>query len=157
MTHKELALYWKFTEIKEWCQLKFKVPVICGGISFGDKRIKCLQALAWWVTDFTLWEKYIDLNNFKNIALYDTIYDSWINCEGTRDGKGGLIKRKEFLHEKWNQCEDIIYKKIYNHGKTVVVCPYNMSSEKVHQVLSTEKTGMCISSTNIFSANMFTI
>ena len=34
----------------------------------------------------------------------------------------------------------------FHHGKIVLVCPYHMSSEKVHQLPKTEKTGMCRSS-----------
>ena len=34
---------------------------------------------------------------------------SWIDFEDTRDGKGELIKPREFSHEKWTQWEDSIY------------------------------------------------
>ena len=39
---QESVLYWKFTDINEWCQLKSNIPAICGGLSYGDRRIKCL-------------------------------------------------------------------------------------------------------------------
>ena len=48
---QESVLYWKFTDIKEWCQIKANIPAICSGVYYGDRKIKCLQALAWWVTD----------------------------------------------------------------------------------------------------------
>ena len=48
---QESVLYWKFTDIKEWCQLKSKIPEIQGGVYDGDRNIKYLQALDWWVTD----------------------------------------------------------------------------------------------------------
>ena len=47
-------LYWKFTDIRDWCQLKAKLPVSCGGLYSGDRKIKCLQSLACWMTDLTL-------------------------------------------------------------------------------------------------------
>ena len=47
--------------------------MICGGISFVDRKINCLQALAWWVTDLTLWGKNIDLNNFKSDVLSENL------------------------------------------------------------------------------------
>ena len=51
---QESALYWKLTDIKEWCQLKSKILVISGGVSYGDRNMKLLQELALWVTYLTL-------------------------------------------------------------------------------------------------------
>ena len=36
---QESFLYWKFTDIKEWCQLKANIPEIHGGVSYGDRKI----------------------------------------------------------------------------------------------------------------------
>ena len=91
---QESVLYWKFIDIKEWCQLKSKIPAIRGGLSYGYTKIKCLQALAWWVTDLTLRGKIIDINNFKTDILDDTIEDYRIDFEDTRYGKGELSKPK---------------------------------------------------------------
>ena len=105
---QESVLYQKFTDIKEWCQLKSKIPASRGGVSYGDRNIDCLQALAWWATDLTLRSKIIDINNFKTDIFDDAIEDSRLDFEDTRYGKGGLINPKEFLHENWDQQEDII-------------------------------------------------
>ena len=51
---QESVLYWKFTYIKEWCQIKYNIPASRGGVYYGDRKIKRLQALAWWVIDLTL-------------------------------------------------------------------------------------------------------
>ena len=67
------VLYWKFTDIKEWFQLKAKIPAIRGGVSYGYRKIKCLQALTWRVKDLTLVGKIIDINNFKTDILDDVI------------------------------------------------------------------------------------
>ena len=105
----ESILYWGITDIKEWYQLKSKIPVRRGGVSYGDRKIKCLQSLAWWVADLTLRGKIINLKNFKTDILADEIEDSRIDFEDKRDGKGELRKTKEFSHEKWTQWEDNIY------------------------------------------------
>ena len=70
---QESVLYLKFTDIKEWCQLKTKITESRGGISYGDRKIKSLQSLACWVTYLTLQGKIIDLNNFKPYILADSI------------------------------------------------------------------------------------
>ena len=67
------VLYWKFTDIKEWCQLKSKIPSSRSGVSYGDRKIKCLQSLAWLVTYLTLPSKIINLNNFKTDIIDDAI------------------------------------------------------------------------------------
>ena len=56
---QESVIYWKFTDIKYWCQLKAKIPASRGRVSYGDRKIKCLQSLAWWVADLTLWVKLL--------------------------------------------------------------------------------------------------
>ena len=40
------VIYWKFTDIKEWCVLKANIPASHSGVSYGDRKIKRLQALA---------------------------------------------------------------------------------------------------------------
>ena len=91
---QESIIYWKFTDVKEWCQMKFKIPASLNGVSYGDRKINCLQALACWVTDLTLRGKIIDLNNFKADILADAIEESQLYLEDTIDGKVGLIKPK---------------------------------------------------------------
>ena len=85
---QESVIYWKFTDIKEWFHPKSKIPASCGGVSYGYRKIKCLRSMAWWVTDFTLRGKIIDLNNLKTDILDDSIQESWLDFEDKRDGKG---------------------------------------------------------------------
>ena len=96
MIAKSQVIYWKSTDINEWCQLKAKIPAIRGGVPYGDRKISCLQALAWWVTYLTLRGKIIDPNNFKTDILADAIEKSGIDFEVTRDEKGDLSHPKEF-------------------------------------------------------------
>ena len=70
---QDAVLCWKYRDIKEWFQLKAMIPVICGGIFSGDRKIKCLQELAWWLTDLMLWGKDISLNDFKSDVLSGAI------------------------------------------------------------------------------------
>ena len=74
--------------------MKVKIPVIRGSISFEYRKIKCLQALDWWVTNLTLQGKNIDLNNFKSDFLSNMIEDSQLNFEDTRDGNRDLSNSK---------------------------------------------------------------
>ena len=67
-----------------------------GGISFGDRKVKCLYELALWLPKLTLRGKNIDLNHFKADVLYDAIVESRLDFEDTRNGKGGIGNPKEF-------------------------------------------------------------
>ena len=91
-----LVLYWKFTDIKDWYQLKSMIPANSGGIYDGDRKIKGLQALDCWVTNLTLQCKIIDLNRFKTETLAYAIEESWLDFEDTRYGKGELSNPKDF-------------------------------------------------------------
>ena len=37
---QESVLYCKFTDIKEWCQLKSKIPASHNGVYYGGRKIK---------------------------------------------------------------------------------------------------------------------
>ena len=102
---QESVLYRKFTDIKEWCQLKANIPASRGGVYYGDRKIKLPQSLAWWVTYLTLQGKIIDLHNFKTGIIAYAIEESRIDFEDTRDEKRELSNPKEFSHEKWTQWE----------------------------------------------------
>ena len=58
-----------------------------GDVSYEDRKIKCLQELACWVTDLTLWGN-INLNNFKTDILAVTIegYRNYFEDKGDRKG-----------------------------------------------------------------------
>ena len=53
------VLNWKFTDIKEWCQLKSKIPASRGGVYYGDSKINFLRALSLWVIYLTLQGKIV--------------------------------------------------------------------------------------------------
>ena len=57
----------------------------------------------------TLQDKIIDLNNFNNDIIDDSIKWFRLDFEDTRDVKGELRYPKEFSYEKWNQWEYTIY------------------------------------------------
>ena len=91
---QELVLYCKFTDVKEWCQLKSKILAICSGVYYGDRKIKCLQALDWWVSYLTLRGKIIDLNKFKTDIISDAIGEYQLDFEDIRYGNGDLSNPK---------------------------------------------------------------
>ena len=47
-------IHCNYSDICEWCTTNSKLTTTRGGYSYGDRKIKCLQALAWWATNLTL-------------------------------------------------------------------------------------------------------
>ena len=105
---QESVLYWEFTDIKEWCQLKSRILASHGGLFYGYRNIKCLQALAWLVAYWTLRDKFTNMNNFKTDIIADAVEESRIDFGDTKDRKGDLNNPNEFSHIKWTQWEDSI-------------------------------------------------
>ena len=64
--------------------MKVKSRIIRGCLYVRDRNIKCLQALAWWVTDLILQRKYIESNNFNGDSAID---ESKLNYKDNRDTK----------------------------------------------------------------------
>ena len=62
-------MYWNFSDIREWCELKFNISISRGGLPIGDIKIKCLQVLDWWETDLNIRVKDIDLDNLNGDIL----------------------------------------------------------------------------------------
>ena len=80
----DISLYWNFSDIRDWCQLKAMIAVGRGGLSFGERKIKCIQALDWWIIYLTLQGKPIERNNFKSDILSDAIEESQLDYGYTR-------------------------------------------------------------------------
>ena len=139
---QESVLYWKFIDINEWWHLRYKIHVIYGGISFRDRKIKCLQALAWWLMNLTLLGKNNDLNRFKSDVLFDKVEDSQLKFEKPEMVMGSWLRPNIFhMINGLNWDKEFTTASCYR--KKVVVWPYHMSSEEIHEVLMTEITGMC--------------
>ena len=75
-------IHWKYDNIREWCTTKSKLTTTRGGDSYGDRKIKCLQALSWWATDLTLRGKQIFLAEFDATMMIYCIDEEKLDYEG---------------------------------------------------------------------------
>ena len=41
-------VHWNYKSIRSWCEAKSKLILNCGRCAYGDCKIKCVQALAYW-------------------------------------------------------------------------------------------------------------
>ena len=79
---------------------KENITVIRGGLSFGDRKIKCPQSPVWWVTYLMLRDKYIELKHFNGDIMSDTIEESRLDYKDTKYRKAELYNSKIFPHDK---------------------------------------------------------
>ena len=101
-------MHWKYDDIRDWCTTKSKLTTTRGGAYYGDQKIKCLQALAWWATNLTLRGKHIFLANFDATIVADFIDEDKLGYEGGE--KDPDIKKPDKLsHSKWVYCEEMVY------------------------------------------------
>ena len=92
-------IHWKYDNIREWCTTKSKLKTTRGGYSYGDLKIKCLQALVRWANNLTLRGKQIVLADFDTTMMAYYIYEANLNY---KDGKKepDIDKPDKFSHSK---------------------------------------------------------
>ena len=118
------ALYnWKFNDIREWCELKSKISAARGGASYGDRKIKCLQAMAWWITDREL--RGIPFNivlDFSIVELQDAIEEARLEYEESKR-ESAVELPKTFTVADWVTWEESVYNYFTSHKNNMNV-PY---------------------------------
>ena len=77
-------IHWKYDKIRKFCTTNSNLTTIRRENSYGDQKIKCLQALAWWVTNLTLRGQHIFLADFDAFIMEDYIDEAKLDYE---DGK----------------------------------------------------------------------
>jgi len=82
------------------------LPANRGGQQFGDRRIKQLQALAWFLTDRALRGLDFNLNLYKQEAVQYISYAE-IDAESSKDE--AAEKSAKFKYAQWARWEESVY------------------------------------------------
>ena len=99
---------WMYEDIRDWCTAKSKLTTTRGGASYGDQKIKFLQALAHWATNFILRCKQIVLDDFYTTIMADFIDEAKLDYEyGKMDPDTG--KPDKFSHSKWVAQQEMVH------------------------------------------------
>ena len=102
-------VHWNYKSIRSWCEGKSKLAVNRGGCTYGDRKIKCIQALAYWCTNAHLRGEPLDIANvFDDDALDEAIIESELDYDDSKKD-AVLDKPGKFSHEKWQEWEESIY------------------------------------------------
>ena len=101
-------VHWNYKSIRSWCEGKSKLALNRGGCTYGDRKIKCVQALAYWCTNAHLQGKPLDIaNDFDDDALDEAIIESELDYDDSKKD-AVLDKPGKFSHEKWQEWEESI-------------------------------------------------
>jgi len=98
---------WEYKDIRSLLEKLSNRPAIYGGQQFGDRRIKELQALSWYLTDRRLRGLSFDLSLYRQEArkyIFFAKTDSEIAEDKAAD------KPDKFKYALWNKWEDSVYK-----------------------------------------------
>ena len=101
-------IHWNYDNIREWCTTKSKLTTTRGGTYYGELKIKYIQALECWATDFSLRGKHIDLADFDATMMSYYIDEAKLHY---KDGEKNpdTEKHDNFSHSKWVAWEEMVY------------------------------------------------
>ena len=102
-------VHWPYDDIKSWCNNKGKLALNRGGATYGDRKMKNLQALAWWCTDCHLRGLDLDIaDGFDIDVMHDAVEESKLDRDELSKSSA-LEKPGKFSHEKWTTWEESVY------------------------------------------------
>ena len=97
---------WEYKDVRSLLENLSNRPTSRGGQQFGDRRIKQLQALSWFVTDRDRRGLTYDLELYQaelNTCIKFAKIDSQIGKDGAAD------KPEKFKYSNWNKWEESVY------------------------------------------------
>ena len=75
------VINWRYDAIRKWAQEKSKITQGRGGCTYGDRKIKAIQGLVWWINEQTLRGLDVNLMHFNEAMLNDSIEMSQMDDE----------------------------------------------------------------------------
>jgi len=97
---------WKFKDIRSLLEKLSNRPTTRGGQQYGDRKIKELQALSWFITDRSRRGLSFDLDLFRQGACSYITYAE-IDAEIGKDEAAD--KPQKFKYVNWNKWEESVY------------------------------------------------
>ena len=100
---------WGYKDIKDWCHNMARVTLNRGGRTFGDLKIKQLQAISWYVTDTLLRGQVIDVNEFR-AQPGEYRMRAEFDYNNSQDKTVTVDKPAKFEYKKWIGWEESVYR-----------------------------------------------
>ena len=100
-------VHWKYKAVSKFCSERASAHLNRGGVTYGARKVRCLQGFAWWCTDRRLRGKDLNLNLFDENTLEESLEESELHFEES-EKKDEAEKPVKFTHDKWIQWEESI-------------------------------------------------
>ena len=100
---------WGYKDIRDWCQNMARVTQNRGGRTFGDLKVKQLQAISWYVTDTLLRGQLIDVDEFK-AQPGEYRMRAEFDYNNSQDKTVIVDKPAKFEYKKWIGWEESVYR-----------------------------------------------
>jgi len=97
---------WKFKDIRLLLENLSNHPTNPGGQQIGDKKIKELQALSWFITDRSRRGLTFDLNLYRQEA---SMYITYAEIDAEIGNDEAAVKPDKFKYVNWNKWEESVY------------------------------------------------
>jgi len=97
---------WKYKDIRSLLENLSNRPANRGGQQFGEKKIKELQALAWFLTDRSRRGLSFDLDLYRQEANQ---YISYAEIDSEIGNDEAADKPEKFKYMNWNKWEESVY------------------------------------------------
>ena len=97
---------WKYKQIRSLLENLSNRPSSRGGQRFGDRKIKELQALCWFITDRSRRGLYFDLSLYREEA---NSYITYAEIDAEIGSDDAADKPEKFKYASWNKWEESVY------------------------------------------------
>ena len=74
-------VHWKYKAIATFCSERASANINRGGVTYGARKVKCIQGFTWWCTDRRLRGNTLDLDLYDESELEDSIEESELYYE----------------------------------------------------------------------------
>ena len=100
---------WGHQAITTWCSNMSRLALNRGGRTFGDLKVKQLQAMSWYVTDTLLRGQVIDVDEFKAQSDEYRLRAQYA-FDNSQDTSVAVDKPAKFEYKKWIGWEESVYR-----------------------------------------------
>ncbi len=135
------VINWRYNAIRKWASEKSKLSTTRGGCTYGDRRIKAIQGLVWWVNEQTLRGLDVTLMDFNKVMLNDSIEMAQMDNERkesrSANDKPGTFEAGEWI--KWeSKLVDYIHS-VYNAKNIPLSYVIRKDATKEHHKMSRDE------------------
>ena len=135
------VINWRYDAIRKWAQEKSKITQGRGGCTYGDRKIKAIQGLVWWVNEQTIRGLDANLMHFNEAMLNDSIEMAQMDDE-RKESRSANDKPDAFKAGEWIKWESKLvdyFHSVYNTKNIPLSYVIRKAATKEHHEMSRDE------------------